>query len=114
MFIATILVSAVLAALLVFSGAGKLRRDAAQVKVMETVGFPLDKLWLLASAEFAGAVGLVIGLFWWPLGVAAAIGVILYFIGAVVSHLRVRDRATNAVLPLVLAVAAFVLRLVSS
>ena len=35
-----------------------------------------DKVWLLAAAEIAGGVGLVIGLFWWPLGVAAAAGVI--------------------------------------
>jgi DoxX-like family len=61
------------------------------VQTMAIVGFPQDKLWFLASAEFAGAVGLVGGLFWAPLGVAAAVGVILYFVGAVGSHLRVRD-----------------------
>ncbi|MFE7773248.1 DoxX family protein [Streptomyces sp. NPDC057445] len=114
MFIATIVVSALLAALLVFSAVGKLRNDPAQLKVMETVGFPADRLWLLATAEIAGAVGLLAGLFWWPLGVAAAIGVTLYFIGAVGSHLRVRDSATNAAVPLVLAVAALALRLATT
>jgi uncharacterized membrane protein YphA (DoxX/SURF4 family) len=114
MFIATAVVSALLAALLVFSATGKLRKDPTQLKVMETVGFPVDKLWLLATAETSGAVGLVIGLFWWPLGVAAAIGVILYFIGAVSAHLRVKDAPTNAFIPLVLAVAALTLRLATT
>jgi uncharacterized membrane protein YphA (DoxX/SURF4 family) len=114
MFIATIVVSVLLAALLAFSATGKLRDDPAQLKVMETVGFPVDKLWLLATAEIAGAVGLLIGLFWWPLGAAAAIGVVLYFIGAVGSHLRVRDSATNAAIPLVLAIAALTLRLATT
>jgi hypothetical protein len=81
---------------------------------METVGFPLDKLWFLASAELLGAVGLAIGLFWWPLGVAAAIGVILYFTGAVGSHLRVRDSAKNAVPVLILAILALALRLATT
>ncbi|MEU0969203.1 DoxX family protein [Streptomyces sp. NPDC005917] len=114
MFIATAIVSALLAALAVLSGIGKLRKDPLQTKVMETVGFPLDKLWLLATAELAGAAGLIVGLFWWPIGIAAAIGLVLYFVGAVASHVRVKDRATNAMLPLFLAIAALVLRLVTA
>jgi hypothetical protein len=78
---------------------------------MATVDFPEDKLWFRASAEFAGAVGLVVGLFHWPLGVAAAIGVIFYVVGAVGSHLRVRDAkgVGLAAALLLVAVAALVL-----
>ena len=115
MFIVTAIVSALLAVGLLGSGRAKLVREKTVMQTMSTIGFPLDRLWLLAAAEFAGAVGLVVGLFWWPLGVAAAIGVILYFIGAVGSHLRVRDLkgiAPAAVL-LVVAIAALVLRLVT-
>jgi hypothetical protein len=57
----------------------------------------------------------VAGLFWWPLGAAAAAGVVLYFVGAVASHLRVRDlkgTAPSAVL-LLAAIAALILRLAS-
>jgi uncharacterized membrane protein YphA (DoxX/SURF4 family) len=114
MFIATIVIAALLAVLLAFSATGKLRKDPAQLEVMRTVKFPADKLWLLACAEIAGAAGLLIGLIWWPLGAAAAIGVVLYFIGAVGSHLRVRDSARNAAIPLVLAIAALVLRLATA
>jgi hypothetical protein len=75
-----------------FSGLGKIRRDPHQMQVIhETVGVPLKYFPLLAACEFAGAFGLLLGI-WWPiLGVAAAIGLILYFVGATVSHLRVRD-----------------------
>ena len=87
------LVMTVLVALMVaFSGLGKIRRDPRQVKVIhETVGVPLKYLPLLAVCEFAGALGLVAGIWWPALGVAAAIGLILYFVGAIVSHLRVGD-----------------------
>ena len=87
------LVMTVLVALMVaFSGLGKIRRDPHQVKVIhETVGVPLKYFPLLAVCECAGALGLVAGIWWPALGVAAAIGLVLYFVGAVVSHLRVGD-----------------------
>lgn len=87
------LVITLLCALMVsYSGVGKIRRDPHQVKVIhETVGVPLKYFPLLAACEFAGALGLVVGI-WWPLsGVAAGIGLVLYFVGAIVSHLRVGD-----------------------
>ena len=67
-------------------------RSAYIVQVIhEVVGVPLKYFPLLAASEFAGALGIVLGI-WWPcLGVAAGIGLVLYFVGAVVSHLRVGD-----------------------
>jgi uncharacterized membrane protein YphA (DoxX/SURF4 family) len=115
MFIATVVVSALLAAVLLISARGKLVRDPVQMKTMKHVGFPEDRLWLLAATEAAGAVGLVIGLAWWPLGIAAAIGVILYFIGATSVHLRVRDwQVTAPVVLLAAGIAALALRALSS
>lgn len=114
MFVAAAVVSGLFAALLLASGAGKLAGQQRQVEVMRRVGFPENRMWLLALAEFAGAFGLVVGLFWWPIGVAAAIGVILYFVGAEVSHLRVRDPFFNpALLMLGFAVVTLILRLLS-
>ena len=115
MFIATVIVSVLLAAVLLISARGKLVHDPAQMKTMSKVGFPEDKLWLLAAAEIAGAAGLVIGLFWAPLGIVAAVGVVAYFVGAVSSHLRVRDVQVAAPVVLLIAgVAALVLRLASN
>ena len=57
----------------------------------------------------------MVGLFWWPVGVAAAIGVILYFLGAIGAHLRVRDMKFVPVLVmLVAAVAALALRVTTA
>lgn len=116
MFIATAVLSILLTAMLTFSAVGKLRRDAAQMATMQSVGFPTERVPLLATAELAGAAGLLIGLFIWPIGVAAAVGVTLYFAGAVGFHLRARDGA--AVAPaaalLVAAIATLVLRILSA
>ena len=92
MHIAYLVITILFAAMVAFSGLGKMRRDPHQMQVIhETVGVPLKYFPLLAACEFAGAFGLVLGI-WWPmLGVAAAMGLILYFVGATVSHLRVRD-----------------------
>jgi uncharacterized membrane protein YphA (DoxX/SURF4 family) len=115
MFLATAIVSSLLAAVLLLSGRGKLVKDPQQLKTMSRVGFPEDRLWLLAAAETAGAVGVVAGLFWWPIGVAAAAGVILYFLGAVGAHLRVRDLNFAPALVLLMAgVAALVLRVLTT
>lgn len=78
--------------MLAFSGLGKIRRDPRQVKVIhQTVGVPLKYFPLLAACEFAGALGLTVGIWKPPLGVAAGIGLVLYFVGAVVWHLRAGD-----------------------
>jgi len=92
MHIAYLVITSLFAAMVAFSGLGKIRRDPHQMRVIhETVGVPLKYFPLLAACEFSGALGLVLGI-WWPiLGVAAAIGLILYFVGATVSHLRVND-----------------------
>ncbi len=53
---------------------------------------PPERIPVLAALEIAGALGLLVGLAWAPLGIAAAIGVVLYFVGAVIAHLRVKDK----------------------
>lgn len=46
---------------------------------------------LLGALKAAGAAGLLIGLLWFrPLECAAAIGLVLFFIGAVAVHVRAR------------------------
>ena len=66
MFIAACVVSAALAMLLAAFAVGKLRKDKMQMETLTKVGFPHDKAWLLACAEAAGAVGLIVGLWWCP------------------------------------------------
>jgi DoxX-like family len=53
------------------------------------VGVPRSWLRPLAAVKLAGAAGLVVGLLSLPaLGVAAAVGLVLFFVGAVITHLR--------------------------
>ena len=89
---AYLVITAIFALIVAFSGFGKIRRDPHQVRVVhETVGVPLQYFPFLAACELAGALGLVVGIWWFPLGVAAGVGLVLYFVGAIVSHLRVGD-----------------------
>jgi hypothetical protein len=68
---------------------------------------------VIGLLELAGVVGAIVGLWWWPpLGIAAAIGLALLSVGAIVSHVRAADKVTDtaaAVIGLVLAVATAVL-----
>ncbi|MEV5985451.1 DoxX family protein [Streptomyces sp. NPDC052051] len=57
------------------------------------VGVPRAWLPRLATLKLAGAVGLLLGLFYdslRPLGVAAACGLVLLYLGALAFHLRAR------------------------
>jgi hypothetical protein len=55
------------------------------------VGVPQSWLPRLAALKAAGAIGLVLGLAGVPvLGIAAAAGLVLFFIGAITAHLRAR------------------------
>jgi hypothetical protein len=85
-------ITTLLAVMVLWSGIAKLRRDPNVLRVVhEIVGVPLRYFPLLAACEIAGASGLVLGTRWPPVGEAAAIGLVLYFVGAVISHLRVGD-----------------------
>ena len=116
MRIAYLVVTIVAAAMAAFSGLGKLRRDPKIVHVIhEVVGVPMHYFPHLAACEFAGAVGLILGI-WWPwVGMAAAIGLVIYFVAAIVSHLRVGDAQgiAPAAFMLTVCAAAFLLRVLA-
>jgi hypothetical protein len=89
------------AAALNFIGAESVKVVADRVQV--------SRSWMLPLGTFlaSGTVGLPTGFAVPALGMAAAIGLGLYFICAVTAHLRVRDREIGgAVFFLLLAVAA--------
>ncbi|MGW5423660.1 DoxX family protein [Streptomyces sp. NPDC003943] len=79
---------------------------------MSTLGVPQSMMAFLIGAQIAGAAGVIAGLWWGPVGIAAAIGLTLYFAGAVAFHLRVGDRkgASPAVVLTMASVALIVLR----
>lgn len=117
MFIALVIVTGLLALVALNSALMKLRRNEQVITTIHgTVGVPMAALPVLAGLEIAGAVGIVAGLWWPTLGVAAAAGLVLYFVGAVIGHLRVRDSKGVAMplVPLALSVAVLVLRVVTA
>jgi hypothetical protein len=106
MFIAYAVVAIVLSLALVASGRLKLTHETRVVEGIGGLGVPLSWFPALALAEIAGALGLIIGLWVPAIGIAAGVGVVLYFIGAVATHVRAHDRGlvTPAVIGLVAAV----------
>jgi hypothetical protein len=113
--VASAVVSIVLAVMLVASAVMKFIRHEQVVTTIGGLGVPLNWFPFLGAAEVAGAVGLLVGLAVPAVGMAAAIGVIVYFIGAVITHLRAGDHALAAPLvPGLLAVAALALRIASA
>ncbi len=54
-------------------------------------GIPWNRYRLIGVAELAAAAGVLAGLWWHPLGVAAAAGMVLLLLGAVLTHRRAAD-----------------------
>jgi hypothetical protein len=105
--------SVLLAALLTYSAITKLSHRERFVQGYIRVGVREDQLDYLAIILLAGAAGLVVGVFWAPIGIAASIGVILYFLIAIAFHVRADD-AEHLPTPLaiaLIAVAALILQL---
>jgi hypothetical protein len=116
MFIAYAVIAILFTVALLASARSKLIRDKRVVAVFTgQLGVPLGLYPFLAACEIAGAAGLIIGLWWGSLGVAAATGIVLYFIGAIGAHLRKRDikGIVTPVLALFLAAVALTLRIAS-
>lgn len=114
--IAYIVVAVLLAAMVIFSASFKLKLDPGAVKgIHEVIGVPLSLFPVLAALEIAGGVGLLAGIVRPKLGVAAAIGLVCYFVGALVAHALVADWGgiTAPIVPLLLSGAALTLRMKS-
>lgn len=80
------------------------------------VGVPTSWLFPLGALKSAGALGLLVGIAIPIIGVAAAVGLVLFFVCAVFAHLRVRWYSTIAfpTIFLLLAVGALLFRLAST
>lgn len=111
MTIAYIIVTVVAGLWVGFSAYSILTKAAFVVEPLTQYGVPQSWWNGLGIAKAAGALGLLAGPFLPAVGIAAAIGVILYFLGAVVTVLRARSYKTVVypVLYLVPAAAALIL-----
>jgi hypothetical protein len=69
------------------AGASTMRADARRL------GFTYTAYRIVGSLELTAAAGLLIGLLIWPLGAAAAAGLVALTTGAVLAHRRAKDPA---------------------
>ena len=82
---------------------------------MAKVGVSESWITTLGILKAAGALGLLIGIGVPAVGIAAAAGLVLFFIAAIITHLRGHDYSFGlAVVFLLLAIVAPGLRVVSS
>jgi hypothetical protein len=110
---ATVIVTVVLAILFTFSSSIKLLGAPQSLQIRDHLGVS-PTLWrVIGLLELAGVIGVLVGLAWAPIGVAAAIGLALLSVGAVAFHLRASDgvaKTAPAVIGIGLAVATAILQ----
>ncbi|GAA0301821.1 DoxX family protein [Streptomyces polychromogenes] len=95
-----------------FSGVSIFRGATFVTEPLVEYGVPKGMWTFLGTAKVAGALGLIAGFVVPAVGIAAAIGLVLYFTGAVITVLRARSYA-HVAFPLIYAApAAAVLALV--
>jgi hypothetical protein len=114
MFAAYVIFTVITIAYNLFSAVCDFIRYKPILLAMEKAGVPTSWLSGLGILKAAGAIGLLVGFVVPPIGMAAIIGIILFYCGAIVTHLRVRDNSFGlAAVFLFLAVAALTLRIAS-
>lgn len=91
MFIAYTVVGVLLALGVLTAATAQITRNKVILENLAHLGLPPGILPFLASCLIAGGIGLLVGLWYAPLGIAAAVGLVLYFVGALVAHMRTRD-----------------------
>ena len=88
-----IALSILLAAACLVPASAKLLGHPKMQKSAAHFGIPWRHYRLIGVAELAAAAGVLAGLWWHPLGVAAATGMVVLLIGALITHRRALDTA---------------------
>jgi hypothetical protein len=115
MFTAYVVVTILAAAATTFAAAADFIRPRWLLANMTRAGVPRSWLVPLGALKAAGALGLLVGLGVPLLGVVAAGGLVLFFVGAILTHIRAHWYAfTYPGTFLLLAVGSLGLRLASS
>ena len=84
-------ISLLLAAACLLPAAAKLTGHPKMQQTAERFGIPWPRYRLIGVAELAAAAAILIGLWWHPLGVAAAAGMALLLLGAIITHRKAAD-----------------------
>ena len=84
-------ISLLMAAACLVPAAGKLAGNPKMRQSAAHFGIPWPRYRLIGIAELSAAAGILIGLWWHPLGVAAAAGMAVLLLGALITHRRAAD-----------------------
>uniref|UniRef100_UPI002F918BE3 DoxX family protein n=1 Tax=Streptomyces sp. NBC_01562 TaxID=2975879 RepID=UPI002F918BE3 len=112
MYISAAVLSVLLALVALAAGTPKaLLKGSVPAQLQSPGGLSASLVRFIGLAEVAAAVGLVVGLFWQPLGIAAAAGFAVLLVGAVRFHAKAGDYASpetrgNAMAPIILTLVA--------
>jgi hypothetical protein len=110
---AAVIVTALVVLLFTFSSLIKLVGVRQSLAIRDHLGVKPMQWRAIGLLELAGVAGVLLGLAWAPIGVAAAVGLALLSLGAIGFHVRASDGAadtTPAVIGLGLAVATAILQ----
>src|ERR1700739_655823 len=111
-----ITISLLLAAACLLPAAGQLLGHPKMRQSPPHFGIAWPRYRFIGVAELAAAAGILAGLWWHPLGVAAAAGMILLLTGALITHRRAADSGKDmapALLALVITIAYLAIALAS-
>ena len=109
MYVIGIVLTVLCALTALISASGKLTRQAAVVEILDHVRVSGPLRTVLPFIQIAGGVGALLGLFVLPeLGIAALVGLALYYAGAIGYHVRAGDGPSGFGVPLGLAIVAAV------
>jgi hypothetical protein len=92
------------AAIAAGSASGKFSRNRRVLATMRAAGVKDSWVPWLGTLELLGALGIVAGIWWPAIGVAAAVGLTAFFVGAVLAHARVKDQWPAMMPPFVLVI----------
>ena len=84
-------ISLLLAAACLLPAVGKLTGQPRMRESAGHFGIPWPRCRLIGVAELAAAAGILTGLWWHPLGLAAAAGMALLLLGAIITHRKAAD-----------------------
>jgi uncharacterized membrane protein YphA (DoxX/SURF4 family) len=104
-------ISLLLATACLLPAAGKLLGHPRMRQSAEHFGIRWPRYRLIGAAELAAAAGILAGLWWHPLGIAAAAGMTLLLTGALITHRRAADSGKEMA-PVLLALAITIAYLV--
>jgi uncharacterized membrane protein YphA (DoxX/SURF4 family) len=101
-FVVTVLLSLVLAAVFVVSGIFKVVKNPTGADSAYDLKYPMPVYRVVGWLEILGALGLVAGLYYAPAGEIAAIGLAVLMLVMLLSNLRVRAALPKLATPLAL------------